>query len=387
MSRVDEAVGKLFGLLSFSRQSCAGPADSEWPELLRFCDRTQMTLLLENIQASRVPEWVRRKVEARAARNAERGERLWAAYEEISRQFRAVAIDFAVLKGFTRLPFGEWRQRVQYDLDVLIEPDSAGRAIEALAQLGYAPHREQSLSDQHLPPMVRPFSWKWSGDYFDPNMPVSIDLHTQAWNDSGDRIRLEGAQRFWSRRGEVWFRRTLVPALNRCDRLAFAAMHAVRHILRNDARPAHVYEIAAFLHGSVRNEAFWDEWAGLHDEALRSIQGVAFRFAAKWFRCELAPRAAEAVARLPRPVRAWFAEFAWSPVAGITRPNKDAVWLHMALLGSMRDRASVLRRRLLPSPLSPRAPGKVANRAGYHASTIAPALASGFRWWRRSTVS
>jgi len=387
MNRVEEDLASLFRLLSFSRQGCGGPTDSAWPALLRFCDRAQMTLLLENSPAFRIPEWVRREVEARAARNALRNERLWRAYEEISQQFRAAGIDFVVLKGFTHLAFGEWRQRVQYDLDLLIEPDSTSRALEALRKLGYAPHRERSLSDQHAAPMVRPFSWTWRGDYFDPDMPVPVDLHTQAWSDSSDRIRLDGAQAFWPRRSEVWFRRTLVPALHRCDRLAFAAMHAMRHILRNDARPAHIYEIAAFLHKSVRNEAFWSEWAELHDEALRSIQAVAFRFVAEWFGCELPPCAAEAVARLPRPVRTWFAEFAWSPVAGLMQPNKDAVWLHMALLSSLRDRIGVLRRRLMPSPLPLRAPGRLVDRAAYHASTIAPALASGFRWWKRLTVS
>src|SRR5579884_646974 len=87
MSRVDDALARLFGLLSFAPASCAGPAASDWPELLQFCDRTQITLLLENIPPSRIPDQVRREVEVRAAKNAERGERLWAAYEEISRQF------------------------------------------------------------------------------------------------------------------------------------------------------------------------------------------------------------------------------------------------------------------------------------------------------------
>jgi hypothetical protein len=390
MKTLDPLLQRLFRLLSVTPEAGEPGVsldDSEWRDLLAFCDQTQMTLLLENAPGAGLPSGILREIEVRRSKNIERGERLWAAYEEIARGFETAGIDFVVLKGFTHFAYSEWRQRVQYDIDLLVEPAAAQRAVAVLTALGYRPHHEPRSSDKHLPTMLRPTSWEWKGDYFDPNIPVSIDIHTDVWSDAGDRIRLDGAQDFWGRRSQVWFRRMFVPALHRCDRLAFAAMHAVRHILRNDARPAHVFELARFLHDSVGNTAFWDEWVRLHDDALRSIQALAFRFAAEWFGCELPPQAAAAVAGLPRSVAAWFGEFSWSPVANLVQPNKDAVWLHMALLGSVRDRASVLRRRLLPFTLTPCTPGGITERARHHASAIAPVLASGFRWWRRSTAS
>ena len=82
----------------------------------------------------------------------------------------------------------------------------------------------------------------------------------------------------------------------------------------------------------------------------------------------------------PKSVEAWFTDYAWSPVANLIAPNKDTVWLHLALVENWLDRARVFRDRLIPVRL-PHEP--FFGRLRYHAEALAPALVSGVRWWRR----
>jgi len=158
MNTLDDSLRRLFRLLAVTpgAREPASFSDSEWRDLLAFCDRTQMALLLENAPDACLPSWMRREIEIRTQRNIERGERLWAAYAEIARALELAGTDFVVLKGFTHQVYGEWRQRVQYDIDLLVEPAAAARAVQALAGLGYRPHHEPRASDKHLPTMLRP---------------------------------------------------------------------------------------------------------------------------------------------------------------------------------------------------------------------------------------
>lgn len=87
---------------------------------------------------------------------------------------------------------------------------------------------------------------------------------------------------------------------------------------------------------------------------------------------------------MPKPVVAWFGDFAWSPAANLIRPNKDTVWLHLALIENWRDRLRVFCDRMIPVR-KPHEEWK--GRLRYHAGALAPALASGVRWWWRTAAS
>ena len=198
-----------------------------------------------------------------------------------------------------------------------------------------------------------------------------------------DRIRI-GTAAFWRRRTMFSIDGIAIPALCEADRLGFAALHLLRHVLRNDARPAHAFELARFLLAHGDDESFWAGWRSLRNPHLRTLELTGLRFAAEWFGVpnKLAPAGC-----LPENVEAWFQHFAWSPIANLAGGNKDVVWLHLALLENWRDRAAVLRRRLAPLRL-PHQDASFAERLRYHAAALAPALSSGLRWrLRRNTVS
>jgi hypothetical protein len=371
-------------------------SDADWRAILSFADRTQLTLHLRSVAG--LPEMVREEIESRFRRNAERRVRLRDAFLQISERFSRGGIEFVLLKGFTHeIGFGlEPGARVQYDIDLLSPQADAGRRI--LLELGYRPHGAKSLSDEHERPWVRPSSWTWRGDYFDPKMPIAVELHSTPWSPRRDRIALNGIEQFWSRRQVIHVSEMSLPAYSESDRVAFATMHVLRHILRNDARPAHVYELARFLETRRSDGAFWTEWQSIHARDVKTMAVVAFRFAQEWFGCALPEAVQQDAARLPDSVTAWLREFAWSPVINLTQPNKDVVWLHLALVNGLRDRLAVLRSRLTPLRLPdgeespdrhPRfgAAHLLWKRVRYHAAGSTLAVARGARWWLRRATS
>jgi len=77
----------------------------------------------------------------------------------------------------------------------------------------------------------------------------------------------------------------------------------------------------------------------------------------------------------------WLDNFALSPLKRHSEPNKDEMWLHLALLHSPIDRARVLLRRLFPLVRS-RKGGLTWARLAHHGRTFKPAVLSGLRWMR-----
>jgi hypothetical protein len=363
------------------RASAPALDDVRWRELLAFADRTQLTLYLRGNPG--LPGWLVEEIESRYAKNAVRRSRLLAAYAETADALSAAGVEFVLLKGFTHEGgFGtDGSARIQYDLDLLTQPGELERARTVFERIGYKPHGRRSLSEEHSRPLVRPSDWTWRGDYYDPEMPIPVELHRSVWNSARDHIHPDGIEAFWQRRSVMRVTGLEIPALAELDRFAFAALHVLRHILRHDARPAHVLELARFLNAYSGDGRFWDRWRGLHSSRLRALQAVAFRFAQEWFGC-----AVPVDIEQTESAEAWFREFAWSPVANLTEPNKDTIWLHMELVRNWRDRVCVFCDRMIPLRLPQHE--RMLDRLRYHAWALAPALANGVRWrWRRKAAS
>ena len=131
--------------------------------------------------------------------------------------------------------------------------------------------------------MIRRTGWRWKGDFFDLDIPLSVELHFRLWDSATEYISIEGLDRFWDRRtphriGDFHFR-----ALEPKDTLAYAALHLLRHIFRGDFRLYHAYELAHFLQYTAGDDAFWNDWKRSHSDSLRSTQAISLRLAAHWF--------------------------------------------------------------------------------------------------------
>lgn len=343
-------------------------ADSDWEALLSLADRTQLTLVFGERYRDVMSERARERIDRNLRGNLELHRRWREAYDGIASHLRSRGIEFLLLKGESHgAEYGDPGLRACYDIDLYCPEPYLLAGRDELLALGYKPVKWNSAVD-HLACMVRETEWEWRGDYFDPGIPISIDLHFRFWDRETERIQAPGVEEFWPRRtGE---------ALDPVDRIGYAALHALRHLLRGSLRPYHIYEIAHFLHGTADDEEFWTRWHELHSPEMRRLETICFHLARTWFACDSHRLASET---LEPEVAAWFGQYAMAPLDALTRPNKHEIWLHLALLESGADKRAVFRRRLLPLNAPVRQAGHMASRAVWHARTLLPLLWHGLR--------
>jgi predicted MFS family arabinose efflux permease len=357
------------------------------------------TIPLRQVCGDDLPDWVRSRIDRNICDNTERYERTKAVYLEMANALEAQGAEHLVLKGFTHCPafVDNPRYRMQSDIDLFCPPESIVEARDALCNIGYEPYQgfEHQPID-HLPTMMRKTNWSWSGNHFDPGMPVSVDVHFRLWNETTTRLRPKGMEQFWVRRVKRRMDNFSFPSLDPVDSLGYAALHVFHHLM-GGLVPYHVYELAHFLHKNAENGQFWRDWRELHDVSLRRIEAVCFQLAITWFASRVPEEVQEEINCLPGPVQQWFHEYSYSPlsawVGSNMGSNKDALWLHLSLLESSRDKLSVFCTGLFPVRVPPiravrewslRAYGRflkhAVSRVGYHLGSIPRTLWQGIRW-------
>ncbi len=319
-----------------------------------FCDRAQLTLPLALHWRDRFPDHVRARMDRNLAGNAERWQRVQTAYREVAAPFEREGIEAAVLKGFSHCPcfIQNPRWRPQYDIDLLLPQQHLLRARDIVLALGYEPLRASNGRVDHLPTMIRKTGWQWRGDLFDPEIPISLELHFRLWDQATEQFEPSGLDQFWERRESRTLEGLSFTALHLVDAVGYASLHLLRHLLRGDVKPFHIYELASLLHQTTESESFWSKWTEWHDPSLRQLEAICFSLAHRWFDCRLSPAASQEIASLPPEVTRWLDLCAFSPLMHLVRPNKDELWLHWSLLASPRARWSMLQRRLIP-PVPP----------------------------------
>jgi MFS family permease len=411
MRKLPHHVEALLAALQFrdsSSERLQQLQESQWQDLLSFCDLMRLTLPLGQVCGGILPQWVRKRIERNLADNSERFVRIKAAYSELAGGLRNANLECVVIKGFTQCPdyVENPRLRLQSDIDLFCPMETVYKARDVVASLGYRPDRRlDHLPSDHLAPMGRDTDWQWNGNFFDPDIPIGVELHFRLWDDTSTRILPPGLDLFWPRRVGRRVEDISFLGLRPEDNLGYVSLHLLRNMLRGEWMLHYVYELAQFLHAQAENDAFWQNWQDLHDAPLRSLEAISFRLARTWFACDLSEQVADEIANLAPPIQQWFRQFSDSPLTGIFRPNKDALWLNVALLESTRDQAAVLRATLLPSRIPPiGAPGQgttaegkpkrfwpsqrhakygfyLVSRGFHHARTLPPTLWRGLRWW------
>jgi MFS family permease len=406
--RIPRSVAAVMTGLRFSGGAGSvlrGLSERDWDPALRFCDRAQLTLLAGHLWSEYLPGSVRARIDRNRRSNALRDTRMRAALCEIAACLNARGIAFLVLKGYSHGPqYGPAGSlRPQYDIDLYVQPETLTAARDALLSLDYEPLRGVAgFATDHLPAMVRKTGWQWRGDFFDPDIPPSVDIHFRLWNRHTERFDAPGVEEFWERRAPFEIDGVAAAALDEADKLCYASLHALRHLLRGSLRVYHVYEIAHFLDRMSGEEDFWQRRASLHPPELRTVQATLFLLARRWFACRLPDAVREEAASLPAGVPLWMVRHAAAPVRALFHPDKAELWLHLSMLTRASDKAAVLRRRLMPL----RPPGHVdsvfvaekdmtpwlrirrnaryaahaAGRALHHTRAILPAAAQGVSW-------
>ncbi|HEX6897727.1 MAG TPA: nucleotidyltransferase family protein [Bryobacteraceae bacterium] len=391
---------------SAEREPLAKLTDTEWKQALLFCDRAQLTLPLGLIAREHLPDWVATRIQRDLEKSAERWTRAKAVYRELAGEFESGGLECAVLKGFSHYPrfVDDPRHRRQGDLDLLLTRPQVHEAYQVALSLGYLPVvPDDSHPTNHLPTLIRKTGWMWSGDYFDPEIPIALELHFGVWDERTELFGPRGLDQFWERRRLRQIEDLCFTGFDSGDETAIACLHALCHLLRGSLRPSHIYEMAWMLDGSAGDETFWKSWREAHDPSLRTLEAITFAMAQSWFDCGVSATAQDEMDRLPYELKRWLELYSWSPLSARFRPNKDELWLHWSLLDSTRSRMQVLGRRLLPRGL----PGAVdtvtvpreqltwrvwwqarwrylrylASRGLHHVRALVPTVRSALRWF------
>jgi hypothetical protein len=370
----------------------------DWQRLLAWCDARQLTLMLPHVSTDQMPAAIRQEVANRAERYGLRFARLKQELFDIRDAFRKEDLEFVLLKGFTHSPkFTPYPEmRAQGDIDLWLRHASVYKAQSILSDLGYI--SLLPAQSRHLSPMARPSNWKWRGDRFDPDMPVSVELHYELWSERMDCIPVPGLDEFWARKTRRVFDTREFYVLRDEDLLGFAALHLLMHILHGELPVQRAWEIANFLHRHANNERFWYSWKEAHAAGLRQLECLVFQLVTTWFRCHQAKVVKTEIGNLPKPVVTWLERFSLSPLSNQFRANKDDLWLHLALLANHRDKIRVFFRRLVPLHLPGYADRVAAKRPGTglsrrlrqiplllsrlarHVWTFLPTMLEGIRW-------
>ncbi|HEY7210537.1 MAG TPA: MFS transporter [Bryobacteraceae bacterium] len=386
----DPVLRALLEALQLQNASAGGLQNltvAQWNDLLTLCDKSQTTLLLRCLHRDDLPAWVRERIDGNWRDNIVRSERWHNALREIAAALSQNSIGFILLKGTTHSPdlSPDPLLRGYGDIDLWCLPEEVHYAQAVLQSLDYRP--VGTSKSRHLAPMVRQRTWEWRGDYFDPDLPLSVDLHYQLWDGEMECIAGPDEREMWLR--SVVFSEFAV--LDKADTLTFAALHLLMHLLHGDLRLQRAWEIAYFLHTHFAATEFWRRWQTLYPDDVRRVQLVIFSLAHLWFGCELPPLVAVESKTLPPEIQLWIARYGWSPVSSLVTPSKDELWLNLSLLGSWRDKCRILARRLLPvaGASTFAAESQIPriffwHRLRHHTRSFLPTCLRGLAWWCRS---
>jgi hypothetical protein len=368
-------------------------SQSSLDALVSFCDCNQLTLLLRHLARPHLPDRIRLRMDRNYQDFSLRFIRLQAAVLEIARSFENAEIDLVLLKGFGQVPefTPDPMVRAQGDVDIWCLPAQIDHAHQALRELGYRSVGESE--SRHLAPMIREKTWTWTGDYFAPDLPIPIDLHYRLWDEDMEGIRGPRESDFWQRRSSLPIGGQNISVLDEADTLAFAAVHLLMHLLHGDLRLNRAWEIGYFLNSRSEDELFWTRWQNMFPEHLRQLQVLIFALVQQWFACRVPDIVDCEIRTLAPDLKLWIRHFGWSPVEALFAPNKDELWLHMALLTRRADRRRVLFRRLFPAHAKVANMARSSGRPGaeltflwrrtlHHARTLVSSGAHGVKWWR-----
>ena len=358
MSSTPSHIAAIISALQFqggSREGLRSLVDSQWEDIFSRWEVIRLTIPLRQTCGEDLPAWIRSRIDQNLANNAKRFERIKADYCNFANALQGTGIEHLVLKGFTLGPgFVEHpRFRFQSDIDLYCPSESILPARDALAKLGYEPESavDYQFAD-HLPSMMSKIAWKWKGNYYDPEIPVSFEFHFCFWNEKILRLHPNGLDQFWSRRVMVTLDNISFPALNPVDNFGYAALNLTRNLLRDQASPHQIYELARFLHTNADNEIFWNKWREMHHDSLRRLEALSCRAALHCFGCRLPEVMEKEMENLPIPVKIWFNKFPNFSLSPKFQISRDWLWMHLSLLESSADRRFVLGKRLFPKRTS-----------------------------------
>ena len=279
---------------------------------------------------------------------------------EFNRSLQEKKIRYVCLKGLTAFPdfVDDPIHHIQSDHDFLIYPEDLECANEVFLGLGFEPVDSHSGRNvDHLPTLVKCSGWRWKGNFYDPEIPRAIELHFRLWDAEFEGISIHSLEEVWQNSIVREISGIRIPVLSRQDALTYAVMHAFRHLLRNDLRLSHLYELAFFLNRSVHDTAFWNVFGEKlrHCPTSLKVTATMFQLARHCFEPEVSPLVLEFVARyLPPAGQLWIKKFGRKEALSSYRQSKSGLFLQINFTSTRREGWLKIWKKLLPQHLPPK---------------------------------
>jgi hypothetical protein len=279
---------------------------------------------------------------------------------EWNRLLQEEKIRYICLKGLTVFPdfVDDSIHHIQSDHDFLVHPVDLKRANAAFLGLGFeALDSHSGLSVDHLPTLIKSSGWQWKGNFYDPEIPRAIELHFRLWDAEFEGISINSLEGVWQDLIVREVSGIRIPVLSRQDALTYAVMHAFRHLLRNDLRLSHLYELAFFLNRSATDISFWNTFGEKLKQCATSLKVAAamFQLARHCFEPEVSPFVHELVARhLTLASQLWIKKYGRREALSSYRQSKSGLFLQITFASTRREGWSKIRKKLLPQHLPPK---------------------------------
>ncbi|PYV39985.1 MAG: hypothetical protein DMG06_21620 [Acidobacteria bacterium] len=327
---------------------------------LAFTDTAGLTLhllakLKKQADFTKLPASIQERLERNFRDNSARTNAAVQEFIQFNRLLQAQGIRYLNLKGLVLYPdFVDFPEnRFQYDHDFLIGQEDLPRAYDLFLGLGYSPLSSSGkLAVGHLPTLIKRTGWIWKGDIYDPAIPRAIELHFQLWEPDFDLIPIRSLDKVWQDASLASFQSLSVPVLSREHTLLYCALHCFRHLLRNDLRLSHLYELAFFLEHHPSDEDFWKQFLASIAHCRWSLRGMAtmFELACQVFTVSPAQRIQQFIDDHLSPAGdLWIRQYGKRESIHCYRRSKLTIFLHLDFVPDPSLRWAVIRQKIIPT--------------------------------------
>jgi hypothetical protein len=343
----------------------ASLSERHWRTYLRKLDSAGMIFhflsrLRQRGNFHEIPHWVQARLEKNLRDQTDRHGLITREFLEFNRLLQERRIRYICLKGVTAFPdfVDNPIHHVQSDHDFLVCREDLKRANDIFVGLGYEGLDSHSrFNVDHLPALIKSSGWEWKGNYYDPEIPTAIELHFRLWDSEFEGIAINSLEKVWQNSIVREIGGIRIPLLSRQDALTYAVMHAFRHLLRNDLRLSHLYELAFFLNHNVTDTPFWNTFGEELEQFPTSLKVTAtmFHLARKCFEPKMSPFVQELVTRnLSAASELWIEKYGRKEALSSYRQSKNSLFLHLDFFENQDEILSRILTRLLPSHLPPK---------------------------------
>ena len=304
---------------------------------------------------SAVPETIRRRLDGDLQENGTRLSAMAEEFHALLKLFKDTGVPYVVLKGFALTPeyCPDPAIRNQYDFDFLVDAVSVSRLNQAFrrADFIHKPRRSSSEPIEYFHSQRRPVVPKSLNKLYSPGLHRTVEIHTSLWESNTEKIHFilpndnlsRAVLKTWN--GITFF--SLAPE----EALVLQILHIFRHILNNQCRLSHLFELAIFMNCHSGQNPIWPDFQSLvqKDDRLMEASGIVFSLATGLFQSTVASEAtAFSVDKLSSASAFWIRRWGIKSALSNFGASKSSLYLHSLFVDSESDWREIRQRRLFP---------------------------------------